>query len=58
LFGYIDVWAFALIVIGAVITAPIGVRFAQRVPAERLKRVFGAMLSVVALRMLLEPLLL
>jgi len=47
-----------LIVIGAVITAPIGVRFAQRVPAERLKRVFGAMLSVVALRMLLEPFLL
>jgi hypothetical protein len=58
LFGYIDVWAFALIVIGAVITAPIGVRFAQRVPAERLKIVFGAMLSIVALRMLLEPFLL
>jgi uncharacterized membrane protein YfcA len=31
------------------------VRFAQRVPAERLKIVFGAMLSIVALRMLLEP---
>ena len=58
LFGYIDVLAFLSIVIGAVITAPLGVKFAQKVPADSLKKVFGAMLGLVSLRMLLGPLLL
>jgi len=58
LFGYIDAWAFVFIVIGAVVTAPIGVKFAQKVPADSLKKVFGAMLGLVSLRMLLGPFLL
>lgn len=58
LFGYIDGVAFLSIVIGAVIMAPLGVKFAQKVPAIRLKKVFGAMLMLVSLRMLLGPFLL
>ena len=57
LFGYIDGLAFIFIVIGAVATAPLGVKFAQKVPADGLKRTFGAMLGLVALRMLLGPFL-
>lgn len=58
LFGYIDGVAFLSIVISAVITAPLGVKFAQRVPADGLKKVFGGMLCLVSLRMLLGPFLL
>lgn len=58
LFGYIDALAFVSIVTGAVITAPLGVKFAQKVPADSLKKIFGAMLGLVSLRMLLGPLLL
>ena len=58
LFGYMDGVAFLSIVIGAVITAPLGVKFAQKVPADSLKKIFGAMLGLVSLRMLLGPFLL
>jgi uncharacterized membrane protein YfcA len=37
--------------------APVGVMFAQSVPAERLKKVFGAMLALVSLRMFVESFL-
>jgi uncharacterized membrane protein YfcA len=53
LVGYVDLQAFIFIVVGAVVAAPLGVRFAQRLPAATLKRVFAAMLLVVALRMVL-----
>ncbi len=55
LYGYVDVWAFVCIVVGAICTAPIGVKFAQRVPAETLKKCFALLLTLVAARMLLSP---
>jgi uncharacterized membrane protein YfcA len=51
--GYIDITAFVFIVLGAVVAAPLGVAFAQRLPASRLKRIFALMLILVALRMAL-----
>jgi uncharacterized membrane protein YfcA len=51
LLGYVDLRAFAFIVVGAVVAAPLGVRFAQRLPAATLKRVFALMLVLVAVRM-------
>ena len=51
LLGYIDLEAFLPIVLGALISAPIGVKLAHRVPAAQLKRVFGGLLLVVAIRM-------
>jgi len=50
--GYIDLYAFAPIVVGALIAAPAGVKFAHRVAAPKLRRTFGALLVVVSLRML------
>jgi len=52
LLGYVDVNAFVPIVIGALIAAPLGVKFAHRVPAPRLKRAFGVLLVFVSARML------
>lgn len=52
LVGYVDLQAFVFIVAGAVFAAPLGVRFAQRLPAKTLKRIFAAMLGLVAVRML------
>lgn len=52
LLGYIDLYAFVPIVIGALIAAPMGVRVAHRVPAAQLKRAFGILLVFVAGRML------
>ena len=37
--GYVDLQAFIFIVAGAVVAAPLGVRYAQRLPAATLKRV-------------------
>ena len=51
LIGYVDLQAFIFIVAGAVVAAPLGVRFAQRLPAATLKRIFAVMLLFVALRM-------
>lgn len=53
LLGYVDLQAFAFIVVGSVLAAPLGVKFAQRLPAATLKRMFSIMLVLVALRMVL-----
>lgn len=50
--GFIDLYAFAPIVVGALIAAPQGVRFAHRVPAAKLKKLFGLLLVLVSVRML------
>ncbi|MCR9258098.1 MAG: sulfite exporter TauE/SafE family protein [Pseudomonadaceae bacterium] len=50
--GFIDLYAFVPIVIGALIAAPQGVRFAHKVPAAKLKKLFGLLLVVVSVRML------
>ena len=50
--GYIDLRAAMPIIIGALIAAPRGVRTAHRVPGAKLKRLFGALLLVIAARML------
>lgn len=52
LFGYIDVTAFVPIVIGALLAAPIGVKTAHRVPAAKLKRMFGVLLVFASARMI------
>lgn len=49
--GFIYLPALLPIAIGNTICAPIGVHFAHRVPAERLKRIFGGMMCVVSLYM-------
>jgi uncharacterized membrane protein YfcA len=49
--GYVDLQAFVFIVVGSVLAAPLGVKFAQRLPAATLKRVFSLMLVLVAIRM-------
>lgn len=53
LVGYVDTQAFVLIVLGAVTAAPLGVKFAQQLPAATLKRLFAIMLVCVAVRMVL-----
>ena len=50
--GWIDLQALLPVIAGAVITAPFGVRYAQRVPADKLKRLFAVMLLLAAARML------
>tara|TARA_B100001057_G_scaffold104926_1_gene102389 strand:+ start:3413 stop:4168 length:756 start_codon:yes stop_codon:yes gene_type:complete len=50
--GWIDLEAVLPIIAGAIIAAPVGVRFAQRVPATMLKRLFALMLLLAAARML------
>ena len=50
--GWIDLEAVLPIIVGAVIAAPLGVRFAQRVPAATLKKLFALMLLLAATRML------
>ena len=52
MFGYIYVPALAGIVVASVLTAPLGVRLAHRLPVDRLKRIFAVLLLVVATRML------
>ncbi len=51
--GYVDLPA--LLAVGAVsmLVAPLGVRLAHHLPVPKLKRIFGIMLLVVALKMLL-----
>jgi len=53
LLGYVYLPAFAAIVGGAVLSAPVGVRVAHRVQPIWLRRVFGVLLVLVAGRMLL-----
>lgn len=54
--GYIDLYALFPIVLGALIAAPQGVKFAHRVPAQTLKRAFGVLLIFVSTRMLYSAL--
>jgi uncharacterized membrane protein YfcA len=49
--GYIYLPALAGIVLGSVLTAPLGARTAHRLPVRPLKRVFALLLGVLALRM-------
>jgi uncharacterized membrane protein YfcA len=50
--GYVYLPAFAGITVASVLTAPIGARVTHRVPGRLLKRIFAALLFVLAARML------
>jgi len=50
-FGFLYLPALAGIVIGSVLTAPLGARTAHRLPVYRLKRIFALLLFALALRM-------
>jgi uncharacterized membrane protein YfcA len=49
--GFVYLPALAGIVIGSVLTAPLGARTAHRLPVRPLKRIFALLLLVLALRM-------
>ena len=50
--GYVSLPALAAISGAAVLTAPLGVRFAHDLPVKRLKRIFGVLVLAISLRML------
>lgn len=50
--GFVDIYSFVAITLGAIAAAPIGVRLAHKVPAQELKKVFGILLLIVSARML------
>ncbi len=50
--GYVYLPAFAALITTTILCAPIGVRAAHKLPALTLRKLFGALLFVVALRML------
>lgn len=50
--GLIDLSSWLAITLGAIVSAPVGVKIAHRLPAGTLKRVFGGFLFLVAIRML------
>jgi len=52
--GYVYLPALACIVSASVLTAPLGVRLAHRLPVSRLKRIFAVLLIVVGVRMVLS----
>jgi len=52
LVGFVDITSFFAITLGAILTAPLGVKLAHRVPAATLKRAFGVLLLLVSARML------
>ena len=49
--GFISLPALAGIVVGSVLTAPLGARTAHRLPVRPLKRIFALLLGALALRM-------
>lgn len=49
--GFIHLPALAGIVVGSWLTAPLGARFAHRLPVARLKRIFAGLLYLLGLRM-------
>lgn len=49
--GYVNLPAFVFMTLAAFLFIPIGAKFANRLPQERLKRVFGICLLLVALNM-------
>lgn len=50
--GYVYLPAFTGIVLCSVLTAPLGARLAQRLPAKRLKRYFSLLLLLVAVKLI------
>jgi uncharacterized protein len=52
--GYVYLPALICIVSASVLTAPLGVRLAHRLPVTRLKRIFAVLLIVVGVRMVLS----
>ena len=50
--GYIYIPAFAGIVALSVLTAPVGVRLAHKLPAQKLKRYFSVVLFIMAVKMM------
>lgn len=52
--GYVYLPALVCIVSASVLTAPLGVRLAHRLPVSRLKRIFAVLLIVVGTRMVLS----
>ncbi len=53
-FGYISLPALGLIAIASVFTAPLGAKAAHNLPVKKLKRVFAAMLYILAVYMFLK----
>jgi len=49
--GFVNLPAFALISVFTVLMAPVGAALAHRLPAERLRKLFGILLALVAARM-------
>ena len=54
--GFVDLTSFILITVFAVASAPLGVKFAHQVPADRLKKYFGVLLLLVSMRMVYSAL--
>ncbi len=52
--GYVNMIAFGVIACLTVTMAPVGVALAHRLPAQTLKRMFAAGLSVIAVKMVLD----
>lgn len=50
--GFVSTLALAGVVCGSVLTAPIGARVAHRLPVKKLKRIFAALLYILAIKML------
>jgi uncharacterized protein len=50
-FGFVLLPALAMLVLASVITAPIGARFAHKLPVNTLRRVFACLLYVLATKM-------
>jgi len=52
-FGYVYFPALAGIVVCSIITAPIGAKLANKLPAKKLKRYFSVVLFLIAIKMVL-----
>lgn len=50
--GYIDLMQFVLLATASVVTAPLGVKIAHRLPAEQLRYIFIVLMIYVGLRMI------
>jgi uncharacterized membrane protein YfcA len=51
--GFVYLPALALLVAGSVVTAPMGARYAHKLPVATLRRVFACLLYVLALKMVI-----
>jgi uncharacterized membrane protein YfcA len=50
--GFVNLPAFILIALATMVMAPIGASLAHRLNAERLRKLFGVLLAIVAVRMI------